>query len=90
VAAAAPAKKKLSFNEQREFEALPQKIQALEEEQQRLRHESESAEFYKEAADHIRAVLARIDQISQELEARLARWIELEDRSSVTSSRRNS
>ena len=85
------ARKKLSFKEQREFDALPAQIEALETEQQRLRHESESAEFYKERAEHIAAVLARIDQISHELEGLLARWLEFEERTgSATSSRKNS
>ena len=72
---------KLSYNEQRELEALPAHIEALEAEQQRLRQESESAEFYKEGADHIRAVLARIEQSNSELEIALARWVDLDSRS---------
>jgi ATP-binding cassette subfamily F protein uup len=89
--APALAKKKLSFKEQRELDALPARIHALEAEQERLRHESQSAEFYKERADYIHAVIARIEQISHELEGLLARWIEFEDRSrSATSPRKNS
>jgi ATP-binding cassette subfamily F protein uup len=80
--------KKLSFKEQREFDALPAHVEALETEQQRLRQESESADFYKETADHIRIVLGRIEQISSELEAALARWLELEERAAT--SRRSS
>jgi ABC transport system ATP-binding/permease protein len=76
----ATQKRKLTFNEQRELASLPAHIEALESEQQRLRHESESAEFYKETADHIRAVLARIEQIGPELEAALGRWMELDER----------
>jgi ATP-binding cassette subfamily F protein uup len=72
--------KKLSFNEQRELEALPAKIEALEAEQARLRHESESPDFYKESAEHIRVVLARIEQIARELEALLERWLQYEER----------
>jgi ATP-binding cassette subfamily F protein uup len=72
--------RKLSFNEQREFESLPAHIEALESELQRLRQESESSEFYKETADHIRAVLERIEQLGLEIEASLARWVELEER----------
>ncbi len=75
-----PAKRKLSFNEQRELEGLPSQIAALESEQQRLRGESESADFYKSAADHIHGVLARIEQISDELDTALARWMELDER----------
>ena len=79
--AAEPSRKKLSFKEQRELEALPAHIEALEAEQQRLTAESESAEFYKSGAEHIRAVLARVDAIASELEAALARWMALEERS---------
>jgi ATP-binding cassette subfamily F protein uup len=75
-----PAARKLSFNEQRELASLPAHIEALEAEQQRLRTESESAEFYKAGGDHIRAVLARIETIGSELETALARWMELEER----------
>ncbi|HET7218935.1 MAG TPA: ATP-binding cassette domain-containing protein [Vicinamibacterales bacterium] len=74
------AKRKLSFKEQREYDALPAHIEALEAEQLRLRKESESPEFYKERAEHIRDVLARIDVIGHELETVLARWLELEER----------
>jgi ABC transport system ATP-binding/permease protein len=74
------ARRKLSFKEQREYAALPAHIEALEAEQGRLRSESESPEFYKERADHIRDVLARIDAIGRELETLLARWLELEER----------
>jgi ATP-binding cassette subfamily F protein uup len=74
-------KRKLSFNERREYDALPAHIEALEAEQLRLRHESESSEFYKEAPTRIRAVLARIEQIGPELEVAIARWLELEERS---------
>ena len=74
------SRRKLSYKEQRELETLPSHIEALEAEQQRLRHESESADFYRESADHIRAVLARIEQVGEELETALARWMELEER----------
>ena len=80
-AAAPDPKRKLSFKERRELESLPAHIEALEAERERLQHESASAAFYKASADHIRAVLARIDAIGPELEAALARWVALEDRS---------
>jgi ATP-binding cassette subfamily F protein uup len=73
-------RRRLSFNEQREFDALPAQIELLEEEQRRLKEESESPEFYKAGADHIRAVLARIDSVATEHDAALARWLELEER----------
>ena len=73
------AKRRLSFNEQRELASLPGHIEALEAEQQRLRAETESPEFYKEPAAHIRAVLARLDAVAAELDAALARWMQLEE-----------
>jgi ATP-binding cassette subfamily F protein uup len=73
-----PRPRKLSFKEQRELDALPERIAALEAEQARLTAESASPEFYKSPADHIHAVLARIDAVHAELDAALERWIELD------------
>jgi ABC transport system ATP-binding/permease protein len=72
--------RKLSFKEQRELDALPPHIAALEAEQERLQGEAASPEFYKSPKDHIQAVLARIDTVQGELDAALARWIELGER----------
>jgi ATP-binding cassette subfamily F protein uup len=58
---------------------LPSRIEALESEQQRLQSEAGSPEFYKSPADHIQAVLARIEAIHTELEEALTRWVELEE-----------
>jgi len=73
-------RKKLTFNEARELESLPGRIEALEQEQATLQAEAAAPEFYKESADRIRAVLARIEAIAPELESALARWVELEER----------
>ena len=73
-------KKKLSFNEVRELEALPGRIEKLETEIAGLRAESESADFYKAGAERIRQVLARSEEAAKELESTLARWMELEER----------
>jgi ATP-binding cassette subfamily F protein uup len=77
--ASPPSRRKLSYKEARELAALPAHIEALEAEGLRLRRESESPEFYKEGADHIRAVLARVGQVERELEAAMSRWLELEE-----------
>ena len=70
-AAAAPAPKKLSFNEKRELEALPQKIETLE---QRI------AAIL--ASDPIanRGDFAAVPQLQAELDALVERWAELEER----------
>jgi ATP-binding cassette subfamily F protein uup len=70
--------RKLSYNETRELESLPDRIAALEAEQQRLHDESASAEFYKSPADHIHGVLARLETIQRELDGLLERWMALE------------
>jgi ATP-binding cassette subfamily F protein uup len=75
-----PQRKKLTFNEVRELESLPSRIESLESEQRELQRESESADFYKASAERIREVLARIDTIGAELETALARWMDLEER----------
>jgi ABC transport system ATP-binding/permease protein len=82
-ASGGPPRRKLSFKEQREYDALPAQIEALETEYRRLIQESESPEFYKAGADHIRGVLARIEQIASQLETALARWLELEERAAL-------
>ena len=82
-ASGGPLRRKLSFKEQREYDALPAQIEALETEHRRLIEESESPEFYKAGADHIRGVLARIEQTASQLETALARWLELEERAAL-------
>jgi ATP-binding cassette subfamily F protein uup len=70
--------RKLSFKEQRELDALPERIASLEAEQRKLKEESAAPEFYREPADHINGVLARLEALQRELDAALERWMELE------------
>ena len=74
------AKRKLSYNEQRELTSLPDQIQRLEQEQLDLKTEMESPDFYKATAERIRTVMARIDEAAREHEQLLERWMELEER----------
>ena len=71
--------RKLTYNEQRELEALPARIAALEEAQARLKEEAASDQFYRSPADHIHAVLERIERAQKEHDEVLARWLELEE-----------
>ena len=73
-------KRKLSYNEQRELETLPRRIEALEQEQRDLRREMESPDFYKAGAERIHTVMARIADAAREHDALLTRWMELEER----------
>jgi len=72
--------RKLSYKDQRELEALPARIEALEGEQRALGEKIAGPSFYKEAADVIRASLARVDELQRELTAAYARWDALDSR----------
>jgi ATP-binding cassette subfamily F protein uup len=78
---AAHARKKLTFNEQREFAALPARIDALEAEVRELNEAIAGPEFYREGAAEIARVLARLEEARRELDEAYARWIDLEPRS---------
>ena len=80
VAVAAVAKKKLSFKEQRELDALPARIEALESEQRALAAKIAGPEFYKESAEGIKTSLARVDGVARELATVFERWHALESR----------
>jgi ABC transport system ATP-binding/permease protein len=73
-------KKKLSYNEQREFEQLPGRIGELEAEQESLNQSVAHPEFYKEQAQEIRRILARIDQVHDELLKLYKAWDDLDSR----------
>jgi ATP-binding cassette subfamily F protein uup len=73
-------KRKLSYNEQREFEALPARIETLEVEQRDLTAEMEAPGFYKSGGERIGVVMARLARVGEELETLLARWLELDER----------
>lgn len=72
-------KKKLSYKETRELEALPEEIDALEREQKSLTEKIADPEFYRDP-QAVRAVNTRLGEIETLLSERLARWEELENR----------
>ena len=74
------ARKRLSFKEQRELDALPARLEALEAEQRALAEKIAGPDFYKEAAAAIKASLERVEQLQRELVAVYTRWDELESR----------
>ncbi len=75
--ASAPTKRKLSYKEQRELEALPGQIEALEAEQKALRLELEDTGIYQRDAQRAAALHARDAAIEDELMQALERWEEL-------------
>ena len=74
------ARKRLSFKEQRELDALPARLEALEAEQRALAEKIAGPDFYKEAAAAIKASLERVEELQRELVAVYTRWDELESR----------
>ncbi len=80
-AATAVTPKKLSYKEQRELEALPLEIEALESEEQALNARIAGPEFYKEGQEAITSALARLEAVTRELGDAYTRWHELESRS---------
>ena len=71
---------KLSWKEQRELEALPDRIAALEAEQATLSQKLEDPTTYKGNADEAHRLAARLEEIDGELVALLERWEALEAR----------
>ncbi|TYL43636.1 ABC transporter ATP-binding protein [Dickeya chrysanthemi] len=79
--AAQPAKRgggKLSYNQQRELEQLPQRIEALENEIENLQQQMNDPAFFSRSHDETQPVLAALEQAEQQLEACFERWEALE------------
>jgi ATP-binding cassette subfamily F protein uup len=71
------APSKLSYKEQRELDALPGRIEALEQEQKQLRHELEDPSLYSRDPQRATSLHERDGAIEDELLAALTRWEEL-------------
>ncbi len=86
-----PANKsrKLGYNDKRELEALPARIEALESEQTQLQQATRDPGFYRQDKETITSALNRLDSIGADLETAYARWEELDaiDRNSGAGSR---
>ena len=71
-------KRKLSYKEQRELEAMPQQIQLLEQEQAQLQGRLADPATYQQAGVDITAMNARLEEIELKLLELLERWEALE------------
>ncbi|MEY4177438.1 MAG: transporter ATP-binding protein uup [Planctomycetota bacterium] len=76
-AAAAPPRK-LTYKEQRELEALPGRIEALEKKLAELHVEFADPGFYKQPGERIAARQAELTKTESELNAAMERWMTLE------------
>ena len=71
---------KLSFNEKRELESLPERIAALEDEQIALHARMADPALYQSAPQEVAQIKARMEALDGEIEAAMLRWEELESR----------
>jgi ATP-binding cassette subfamily F protein uup len=71
---------KLSYNERRELERLPARIEELEQRQQELHAATADATFYKQESAVVTRRLEELRALESELEAAYGRWEELEAR----------
>ncbi|MCQ4259494.1 ATP-binding cassette domain-containing protein [Stutzerimonas stutzeri] len=78
VAEIAPAKKKLSYKVQRELDALPAKIDAVEKSIAAVQAEIAKPEFYQQTAERTAETIAKLEGLQKELDELLERWAELE------------
>jgi ABC transport system ATP-binding/permease protein len=76
---------KLGFNESRELEQLPAKVEALEREQAELAGRLADPALYADRTVDLKALNARHAAIEEELTALLSRWEELEARKAALS-----
>jgi ATP-binding cassette subfamily F protein uup len=72
--------RKLTWAERQEFQALPERIEALENERAELHAAMADPHFYRQEGDAIRAATEREGAIEAEIEALLARWEALGER----------
>ena len=77
-----PTPKKLSYNEKRELEALPGKIEALEKEVADIEAFLSDGAAIAADPEKCRTVSARLPACREELEKAVDRWAELEERAS--------
>jgi ATP-binding cassette subfamily F protein uup len=72
--------RKLTFAERRELEALPEQIEALEQEQRELYETLSDPKLYQENGAKVVRLQARLEELDQELESAYERWTFLEER----------
>lgn len=77
-AVADASKKKLSYKLQRELEALPGQIDALERQMAEVQEEVGGSGFYQRPIAETSAVLAKLEKLQGELDVLVERWAELE------------
>ena len=77
-APASASKRKLSYKEQRELDALPDQIDTLETQIAELEALIADPSFYQQAHDEVQAKTQALADLQAELEAKMERWLELD------------
>jgi len=77
-AAKASSRKKLTFNEQRELDALPGRIETLDADIAAIHAAISEPAFFNQSADIVATEQQRLAELEKELEVAYARWAELE------------
>ena len=67
-------KKKLGFNEKRELEGLPDKIESMEHQQKKLEQAIGQSNFYQQDKKTISQTVASVKQLQEELQKAYERW----------------
>lgn len=78
-AKAPPAKRKLSYREQRELEALPSRIESLEREIAEIESALSDPSLYSSDPDRAAALANRLEPAKAELDVAETRWLELSE-----------
>jgi ATP-binding cassette subfamily F protein uup len=76
--ASSAASRKLGFQERRELEQLPDRIDKLEAEKNRIYALMSSPDFYKSRSEEVAATRARLAELEDEIARAFTRWEELE------------
>ena len=72
--AAQPERLRMTFKEQRELEALPAEIEALEREQHELSERMCAPDYHRQEVERLKADRRRAEEIEALLHARFERW----------------
>ncbi len=77
---ARPSSRKLSYHEQRELDALPQRIEGLEAEQEAIEQRFCDPDYFRRQPEEFRRDRQRLRQIEEALQQAYARWEVLEEK----------
>ncbi len=75
-----PSKVKLSYKDQREYDALPDLMEKIEAELEALSEQISDPDFYLNPDDEVQATLKALEEKERELEAAFERWETLESK----------